>query len=345
MIDWTLAGRVAGTVAGSAPAGPPLAADLDALARRSAELVVGYTRLQPAAQLPPPEAVDRAEWIDANLATLRSTLAPVVMRMGSGGLGPLSGPARTAGGALLGAEIGVLTGYLSQRVLGQYELALLDPQPAPRLLFVAPNIRQAARHLGAQEEELLAWIAFHEVTHAVQFGAVGWLREHIAGLLRQLLGSLDVNVQPGALLRLPSLDDLRNLFDAVRSGGLVAAVTGPDRRAILDRLQAVMAMVEGHAEHVMDAVGLDELPSLERLRARLDQRRRERPPIVRLIEWLLGLELKLRQYDVGRRFCDAVVAAAGIDGLNRAWHAPELLPSPAELADPRSWLARTRSAA
>jgi putative hydrolase len=106
-----------------------------------------------------------------------------------------------------------------------------------------------------------------------------------------------------------------------------------------------MAMVEGHAEHVMDAVGLDELPSLERLRARLDQRRRERPPIVRLIEWLLGLELKLRQYDVGRRFCDAVVAAAGIDGLNRAWHAPELLPSPAELADPRSWLARTRSAA
>jgi coenzyme F420 biosynthesis associated uncharacterized protein len=315
------------------------------VARRSAELVVDYTRLQPTAPLPPPEAVDREEWVAANLTTLRSTLAPVVMRMGPGGFGPLAGPARAAGGVLLGAEIGVLTGYLGQRVLGQYELSLLDPQPAPRLLFVAPNIRQAARHLGAQEEELLTWIAFHEVTHAVQFGAVAWLREHIAGLLRELLSSLDVNVQPGALLRLPTLDDLRGLIDAVRSGGLVAAVTGPERRAILDRLQAVMAMVEGHAEHVMDAVGVDELPSLERLRARLDQRRRERPPIVRLIEWLLGLELKLRQYDVGRRFCDAVVGAAGIGGLNRAWEAPELLPTTAELANPDSWLARTRAAA
>lgn len=345
MIDWAIAGRVATTVAGSSPAGPPLAGDLDALARRSAELVVDYARLRPKEALPAPEAVDREQWIQANLATLRSTLAPVVMRAGPSGLGPLGGPARAAAGALLGAEIGVLTGYLSQRVLGQYELALLDAEPAPRLLFVAPNIREAARHLGAEEEELLTWIAFHEVTHAVQFGGVPWLREHIAGLLRLLLASLDVNVEPSALLRLPSLEDLRKLIDAVRTGGLIAAVTGPERRAILDRLQAVMSVVEGHAEHVMDAVGVDELPSLERLRARLEQRRRDRPPLVRLLEWLLGLELKLRQYDVGRRFCDAVVAAAGIEGLNRVWQAPELLPSSAELADPNSWLARTRSAA
>jgi len=345
MIDWAIAGRVAATVAGSPTSGPPLAGDLDALARRSAELVVDYTRLRPKGPLPPPEAVDREEWIQANLATLRSTLAPVVMRMGSSSLGPLAGPARAAGGALLGAEIGVLTGYLSQRVLGQYELSLLDAEPAPRLLFVTPNIRQAARQLGAQEEELLTWIAFHEVTHAVQFGGVAWLREHIAGLLNELLSSLDVRVEPGALLRMPTLDDVRSLIDAVRSGGLVAAVTGAERRAILDRLQSVMAMVEGHAEHVMDAVGVGELPSLERLRARLDQRRRERPPLVRLVEWLLGLELKLRQYDVGRRFCDAVVKAAGIQGLNRAWEAPELLPSASELTDPHSWLARTRSAA
>jgi coenzyme F420 biosynthesis associated uncharacterized protein len=345
VIDWTLARRVAVTVAGSPPSGPPLAGDLEALSRRSAELVVEYTRMRPVAPLPLPEPVERDAWIDANLATLRDTLAPVFVRMSSNGLGPLSGPARLAGGAVLGAEVGVLTGYLSQRVLGQYELALLDPNPAPRLLFVTPNIRDAARNLGAGEEELLTWIAFHETTHAVQFGSVAWLREHIAALLEELLSGLDVRVDPGALLRMPSFDDLRNLVDAIRSGGLVAAVTGPERRALLDRLQSVMAMVEGHAEHVMDAVGVGELPSLERLRARLDQRRRERPPLVRLIEWLLGLELKLRQYDVGRRFCDWVVADAGIAGLNRAWEAPELLPSAAELADPRSWLARTRSAA
>jgi coenzyme F420 biosynthesis associated uncharacterized protein len=346
MIDWTLAARVAATIAAHPPTTDtsPLAGDLPALARRSEELVVAYTRLQPSGPLPPPEEVDRETWIDANLTTMRSTLAPMVELVGAG-LGPLSGPLRATGGVVIGAEVGVLTGYLGQRVLGQYDLALLDPGRAPRLLFVAPNIRDAARSLGADEEELLAWIAFHEITHAVQFGAVPWLAGYIAGLLEQMLSGLDVAISPASLLRLPSLDDLRGLIDAVRSGGLVAAVTGADRRVVLDRVQAVMAMVEGHAEHVMDAVGVHELESIERLRARLDERRRERPPLARLLEWLLGFELKLRQYDVGRGFCDAVVAAEGIDGLNRAWTAPEFLPTTAELADANAWMARMRAAA
>jgi coenzyme F420 biosynthesis associated uncharacterized protein len=341
MIDWTVASRVAAAVAGRPP-DEPVAGDLPALVERSTELVVAYTGLHPAAPLPAPEAVTREAWIDANLATLRSTLAPLADLLGSG-FGPLAGPARAASGVVLGAEIGVLTGYLSQRVLGQYELALLDAKPAPRLLFVAPNIRDAAAHLGAQQEDVLAWIAFHEITHAVQFGSVGWLREHIAELLRELLGGLEIRLRPG--IRLPTWEDLRGLLDTVREGGLVAVVTGPERRVLIDRLQAVMAMIEGHAEHVMDAVGVHEIPSLERLRAQLDRRRRERPPVTKLLEWILGLELKLRQYEVGRRFCDAVVAAEGIGGLNRAWAAPQMLPTTAELGDPRSWLARAQAAA
>jgi coenzyme F420 biosynthesis associated uncharacterized protein len=341
VIDWGLAARVAGLVAGPGPNGPALPGDLVELAARSADRVVDYTRLEPAAALPPPESVARDEWIDVNLSTMRTTLTPLTDRLGEAS-GALAGPARAVAGTLLAAEVGALTGYMGQRVLGQYELALLDPHASPRLLFVEPNIRAAAGRMEADEAELLAWIAFHEVTHAVQFGAVGWLREHIGGLVRELLASVDVKVDPAALLRLPTADDLRALVRAVRDGGLVAVVAGPERRETIDRVQAVMALVEGHAEHVMDAVGAGELKSLDRLRAALDRRRRERPPVVRLLERLIGLDLKMRQYEIGRRFCDAVVAEAGIDGLNRAWTAPALLPTLAELDDPSGWLARTR---
>jgi coenzyme F420 biosynthesis associated uncharacterized protein len=339
MIDWALAARVAGMVSGPGPQGAALPGDLPAIAARGAERVIDYTGLRPAAALPAPEVLDRDEWIDVNLATMRATLAPLTDRLGEMTSGA-RGPTRLVAGALLAAEVGALTGYMGQRVLGQYELALLDDR-APRLLFVGPNIRGAARRMDADEGELLAWVAFHEVTHAVQFGAVGWLRGYIGGLLRELLESVDVRVDPAALLRLPKVDDVRELVRAVREGGLVAAVAGPERRATFDRIQSVMALVEGHAEHVMDAVGAGELSSLDRLRAELDRRRRERPPIVRLLERLIGLDLKMRQYEIGRRFCDAVVARAGMDGLNRAWSAPELVPTLRELGDPAAWIERT----
>jgi coenzyme F420 biosynthesis associated uncharacterized protein len=171
---------------------------------------------------------------------------------------------------------------------------------------------------------------------------VPWLREHLAGMLRELLSSVKVEVDPKALLRLPSLQDVRSAWDAVREGGLVHAVAGPERKDIIDRLQAVMALIEGHAEHVMDAAGADVLPSLPKLRESLERRRREKPPLVKLLERLLGLDLKMRQYVVGKRFCDAVVRDWGIEGLNRAWSAPELLPTLAELDDPPAWVRRTQ---
>jgi putative hydrolase len=142
--------------------------------------------------------------------------------------------------------------------------------------------------------------------------------------------------------RLPSLTDMRDLVDAVREGGLVALVARGRRRELIDNLQATMAVVEGYAEHVMDAVGEDVLPSVRSLRDALDRRRQSRSTPLRLLERLLGLEMKLRQYEIGKRFCDAVVAAGGIAALNRVWAAPDALPSLAELDDPEAWLARTQ---
>jgi coenzyme F420 biosynthesis associated uncharacterized protein len=345
MVDWTLAERIADAVAGGEGDPPPtrLPGDLAAMAERSRAAVVAYARLQPATPIPPLEAVGRATWARANLVTMRTTLAPMLDRLdASGAGGPLGAPLRAAGGRLVAAEVGGLVGLMARRVLGQYELALLDVTAPPRLLLVAPNLAAAATEMKAEPEELLSWVVIHEVTHAIQFTGVPWLREYLGGLLAELLSSVDFKIDPAALLRLPRREDLMELWDAVREGGLVTAVAGPERRAVLNRVQATMALVEGHAEHVMDAAGAPLLPSLPSLRAALDRRRRERPPLAKLLERLLGLDLKMRQYEVGKRFCDAVVKRGGIEALNRAWASPEQLPSLAELDDPAAWLRRTQ---
>ena len=349
MLDWSLAERVADAVAGvelpvpGAPAGPappPLPSDLDERAARAREAVIAYARLEPGRPLPPIEPVDRSAWARANLGTMRSTLSPLLERMDQR-TGALAGPLRAAGGMVMAVEVGGLVGLMGRRVLGQYELALLDVQAPVRLLLVAPNLREAARELEVDLDELTTWVVVHEVTHAIQFTAVDWLQDHLGGMLRELLGSVDVSIDPAALLRLPSREDLTALWNSLRDGGLVTAVEGPERRVLIDRVQATMALVEGHAEHVMDAAGGPLLRDLRSLRTALDRRRRERPPVMRLLERLLGLDLKLRQYEVGRRFCDGVVQRGGVAALNRAWARPEQLPTLAELEDPGAWMRRT----
>jgi coenzyme F420 biosynthesis associated uncharacterized protein len=343
VIDWSLARRVARLAAGNAPA-EPLPGDLDALARDAEQRVVAYTELIPGATLPPPEQVNRAEWADINLRGLRVVLDPVAERLQPKGGGALAGPLRGAAGGLLAVEVGGLTGLLAQRVLGQYELVLLDPDSPTRLLLLAPNLIEAARKLDVDLDQLLAWVAFHEVTHAVQFTAVPWLREHLAGMLRELLETVDIDVDLKSL-RIPSREDIERLREAFREGGLVMLVAGRERKAVLDRLQATMAVIEGHAEHVMDAVGRDALPDLDGLRRALDRRRADRSGMWRLLERVLGLELKMRQYEVGKRFCDAVVARGGIEALNEAFASPDSLPTWSELDRPDVWLARVRPAA
>jgi len=335
VIDWNLAGQVARGVAGLQPSGNP--EPFEAVAGPAAEserLVSAYTGLSPAEPLPVPEPVTRDAWIEANLRSIGSVLDPVAERMGS-----KLGPVAAAGNVLLAIEAGAVSGFLAGRVLGQYEFAVLEPSAPARLLFVAPNLGHATTTLDADADQLLRWVALHETTHALQFGGVPWLREHLAGIVFQLLSSLDVD--PRSLLRLPDLTDLRGLVDRVREGGLPFLAGGDERRVQLESAQAFMALIEGYAEHVMDAVGAELLDDVAALRAAMDRRRQERSGLLRVVEKLIGLELKLRQYELGKAFCDDVVAREGIEGLNRAWSQPEALPTYAELSDPAGWLART----
>ena len=341
MIDWILAEKIAGYVAGSGDAAPPRA-DLAALAVEAERRVVAYTGLEPARPLPPPEGIDRREWVRANVSAMRRMLDPVLERAGEG-LGPLRPPVQLAVGLMVTSEVGVVLGYLGQRVLGQYELVLLDETPEdrpPRLLFVMPNLGAAVKSFSAPEDEFMTWVALHEVTHAVQFAGVPWLQGHVAGLVRELLKSAELRIDKPRKLRLPGTAELKRVAGALRSGDLISIFTTPAERDTLDRVQAVMAVIEGHAEHVMDAVAPDLLPSLPSLRAALDRRRKSQSGLSRLLAKLLGLELKLRQYEQGKFFCDAIVRAAGTEALVHVFSGPNALPTLAELTDPPAWLAR-----
>jgi coenzyme F420 biosynthesis associated uncharacterized protein len=334
VIDWKLAGTVARGVANLQPAGNP--EPFEQLAEPAAEaerLVSAYTGLK-AGFVPPAEAVGRQGWIDANLKSLSAVLEPAVDRLG-GKLGPLG----VIAGSVMAVEAGAVSGFLAGRVLGQYEFPVLEPEAPARLLFVSPNLAQAAGSLEAPDDQLLRWVALHEMTHALQFGGVPWLREHLAAQLRELLTA--VQMDPRSLVRVPDLTDLRGTLERVREDGLATVMIGPEKRETLDRVQAFMAVLEGYAEHVMDAIGADVLDDLPSLRAALGRRRRDRSGLLKVLDRLLGMDLKLRQYEQGKAFCDAVVARAGIEGLNRVWISPAAMPTVAELDDAAGWLART----
>jgi coenzyme F420 biosynthesis associated uncharacterized protein len=341
MVDWALARRIAELSAGrGAEEEPPF--DAAALSLEMEGAVAGYTRLAPASPTPLAEVVSRAEWAAVNLATLSHILDPVAARLDERleFAGPLANALRAGASATLAAEAGLVMGYLSGRVLGQYDVSLLGAETDPRLLFVGPNLAGAVRDLEVDPDAFGRWICAHELTHVFQFQGVPWLREHMSGLLQRYVETLEVRIEKGAAGGLPSLPDPAKLIETFREGGLAALVQNPEQRALMDQVQAAMSVIEGYSEHVMDAIAAETIPGHEELRAAMDRRRKSRSAPQRIIERLLGFDVKLRQYEQGKRWADAVAADAGIDGLNRVWAAPAALPSPEELQHPRKWLER-----
>ncbi len=344
LIDWVLAEWIAARVAGPGDA-PLLHVELGPIVEDAQERVVAYTGLEPTGPIPVPEAIGRAEWVKANISSTSLLMNPM-LEQASKQLKSVANATQLRLAAVGSAEVGLLVGYMAQRVMGQYELVLIRDRAAgrsPRLLFVMPNLAQAIRRFGADEREFLTWVALHEVTHAVQFGGVPWLQDHLGGLINELMvRAEDRMVARRGRLRFPSRERVERVFSALRHADLVGMVASSEEQAIIDRAQAVMAVIEGHAEHVMDAVAPELLPSLPALRRALDQRRKVQSPMGRLVGRLLGMEMKLRQYERGKRFVDEIVSSGGRAAQQLLFSGPDALPTPAEIEDPHAWLRRVR---
>jgi coenzyme F420 biosynthesis associated uncharacterized protein len=228
-------------------------------------------------------------------------------------------------------------------VLGQYDIALGRSRRKPRLLLVEPNLAATHAELGGEPEVFLEWVALHETTHAVQFGAVDWLRPHLAGMLDELIESGSAGIDMAALRSFAKrlvTSDPRESVRALLRGELATAFVNGKQRDVLDRLQTAMAVIEGYAEHVMDRAAPERAAEFEALRAGIDERREGRGGLGEAVGRMLGMEMKLRQYRLGKAFCDAVESKTGIEGLNALWESPEALPAAAELESPGDWIAR-----
>ncbi|WP_329289477.1 zinc-dependent metalloprotease [Streptomyces sp. NBC_01455] len=358
MVDWNLAVATATRLVRPGPdvsrdEAREIVAELRRHAKASEAHVRGFTRMGTEDTHDTPVlVVDRPGWVRANVAGFREVLKPLLDKMqerrGSGPGGAVLG---AVGGKVTGVELGMLLSFLSSRVLGQYETFAPATRELPagengggRLLLVAPNIVHVERELDVEPHDFRLWVCLHEETHRTQFSAVPWLRDHLEGEIQSFLAETEVDP-------MTVLERIREAAQSLAGGrpegeedegrSLVEIVQTPAQREILARLTAVMSLLEGHADFVMDGVGPDVVASVGEIREKFQQRRARGASRLDLaLRKLLGLDAKLKQYRDGERFVRAVVGQVGMDGFNRVWTSPNTLPTKTEIAKPADWVAR-----
>lgn len=363
LINWDLAAGTAATLAG---AGPKLTAaeialvvaDLRIKADASVEHVHRITRLEAAKDLRDSEVlvVDRAGWAQANVHGFEAMLDPALRRLaeikGEKAIESVSALGRAA----TGTEMGAILAFLASKVLGQYDpfAPLLRPElPAGgRLLLVAPNIVEIERELAVDTDDFRLWVCLHEQTHRVQFAAAPWLREHLRDNIAELIAAMMGGTDSTSLMERIK-DAARTASDGAKgsaktseeaSGGLLAKIQGPAERAILSHVTAVMSLLEGHANVVMDGIDASVIPTVRTIRARFGGRGKSRGAIEKWFRKVLGLDAKMRQYSDGQAFVNQVVAEIGMDGFNAVWERAENLPTEHELHHPQDWVRRITGA-
>jgi coenzyme F420 biosynthesis associated uncharacterized protein len=342
-VDWRLAERVARGIAGrdrfaDSYLAASLHTDFAAVSIEAEDAVADYTGLRS----PSPaiaEVVDRSGWVAANVRSMRTLLAPLTERFAER---MAHNPFAPVGRRVAGTELGVLLGYVAQRVLGQYDLLVPDDDggaTADRVYYVGANVLGLEKRYAFRPREFRLWIALHEVTHRAQFTGVPWLRPYFLEQVHSLVGGIEPD--PGMLFAA-----VGRAAGAVRGGrspvderGLVGLFANDAQREAMDRMQALMSLLEGHGNAVMNHLGARLVDGQARMAAVLAQRRNARGATA-LLHRLMGLEMKMRQYEVGEAFVQAVTDLAGFRALDAAWAAPEHLPTLAELHAPSTWLQR-----
>ncbi|MGW2933733.1 zinc-dependent metalloprotease [Streptomyces sp. NPDC001156] len=359
MVDWNLAVATATRLVRPGPEvsrdeARAVVAELRRHAKASEEHVRGFTRMgEEGTHDTPVLVVDRPGWVRANVAGFKEILKPLLDKMQERrGNTPGGAVLGAVGGKVTGVELGMLLSFLSSRVLGQYETFAPDTRDLPagengggRLLLVAPNIVHVERELDVHPHDFRLWVCLHEETHRTQFTAVPWLRDHLEGEIQSFLEQTEIDP-------MTVLERVREAAQSLAGGrpegeedddghSFVELVQTPAQREILGRLTAVMSLLEGHADFVMDGVGPDVVPSVAEIREKFQQRRAKGASRLDLaLRKLLGLDAKLRQYRDGERFVRAVVEQVGMDGFNRVWTSPNTLPTKAEISTPADWVAR-----
>jgi coenzyme F420 biosynthesis associated uncharacterized protein len=348
LLDWETVRRVARQRSGEVgptevdQVGPRLGAEYDAIAAEMAPLMAEVVET-PVHGYPRFTVIDRRGFVDRNLVIVQRMLAPVERLRAQ----IPESRATALSRLLLSRYVGELLGFLSQRVLGQYDPVLMlapgtvDDRDASALYLVEPNVALFEGRHDIPGPTLRRWLVLHELTHAWQFEAHPWLREHLGSMMSELLmeelvARLEGN-DAGASAGHPG-----GGADKPSSLELVRSLPGQIRTQLrtVARVQAVMSVCEGYSNYVMHRVGSRHLADFARLEKAFHERSARRPPLERLVFRVTGLSMKMRQYELGERFAERVVERGGLRLLNRVWSGPEAMPSLDELEHPERWVGR-----
>lgn len=342
IVDWNLA---LSTGERLAPKGPDMnladakstVRQLRQLATEAIDPVRECTGLVAPADAPPAAVIDRKVWIESNIDAFRFVLHPVLDRVRASEPNPA---VTEVGSRLTALQMGAVLGWLSGKVLGQYE-ALVPAGQTPRLMLIAPNIVHVAQMLGVDQRDFQLWVCLHEETHRVQFTAVPWLSDYFASETRTLVAAIDV---PASELLSKSGQLLGAVMQVLRGNegaqALLLSVLSPTQREVFDRISALMTLLEGHADVVMDEVGPEVVPSVATIRARFNERRKQPGATDSIIRKVLGMDAKMRQYSEGAAFVRAAIDEVGMSGFNAVWDKPANLPTLPEIATPSDWVKR-----
>ncbi len=348
-IDWDMARRVALRTARREPYTGPrwrdgLAEDFAECTEQAEELVAECTGLRSAAGPARGRVTDRVGWIDANLASFQRLLRPLTAKLGSSPDGVMAPVTRR----VAGAELGVMLGWMSTRVLGQYDLLVIEdekPEEQDIVYYVAPNVVSLENRYAFDSGQFRLWLALHEVTHRAQFTGVDWMRAHFIGLVESVLDSVEPDPKRIAEAARRVLEARRNGEDPLAAGGVMALFASEAQVETLERLAGLMSLLEGHGDVIMDRAGDGLVPSAPRFGRVMRNRRKSARGFNRVFQRLIGLDAKIKQYAEGERFIEAVEEAGGPVLLNRVWEGPENVPGIAEIRSPEDWIARMTAAA
>jgi coenzyme F420 biosynthesis associated uncharacterized protein len=351
-VDWDLAERVAVRVAGREPLADSyhyarLADDFTELTAQAEHLVERATGLRSTSGPARARVVDRADWVRANIASFERLLRPVTDRMAQrldnarGARTLMAGVSRRAAAT----EIGALLGWMATRVLGQYDLLIVEdeaPDDQDLVYYVGPNVLALEKRYGFPPREFRLWLALHEVTHRAQFTGIPWLRPHFLSLVNQTLDAVDPDPKRflDALARV--IEDLRSGHNPLDEGGLATLLATPDQRDLFGRIGGMMSLLEGHGDVTMDRAGEGHVPSAARFSRALRERRRQGGSAAKMLQKVMGIDAKLKQYAQGESFIAYIERHGGPQALDAAWRGPEWLPTLAEIRAPQEWLDRVR---
>ncbi len=337
LVDWRTAADVGRRIGGPGVSLPAvdrarMREDLAELVPLAESLVNESTGLQADGFRSRAWVMSRGEWVGANLKGLQRLLEPLAERIAA--KLPNRGDLRRKA---LGAQVGVLLGYVSRKVLGQFDV-FLPPDDDGLIYFVGPNVAETERRFSLPARDFRFWIALHEVTHRVQFGGTPWLRGYLSQLVERYLRTVELDSRQLFAQLKRATEEARAGADWKGAGALFLLMT-PEQRELFKQMQAMMSLLEGHASYVMNSVAVGRVKDLDRMRNSLKQRRRS-GGAEKAFQRAIGFESKLRQYDAGEFFVSSVVEKVGMRGFNLVWEAADNLPIMEEIADPSRWLAR-----